>query len=272
MALDDRRLDEAVEGLQEATRNYPDRWQVWFDLGLAHKLRRDWVESVAASRRAAELGQAKESYFNLGVAATAIRDWDTARYAWRGLGIDVGTGPEPRGDFGLCPVRLNPDTDGEVVWGRRIDPCRIRIESVPLPESGHRWHDVVLHDVVPAGRRTLDGHSLPVFESSCAWTRPMPRPSPWRLSRAPGRTVTRSATRSPAQSLGSRTGPSRSRSSAPPAVEAKGRTSSTPSRSRRRGSPIDALGLPEVTGAPGDTRRLEPDGLGRDIVAFEQVG
>ena len=150
--------------MQDATRAFPDRWEVWFDLGLVHKLRREWAESVAANRRAAELGRAKESFYNLGVAATAIRDWDSAMYAWHGLGLDVGPGPEPRADFGPCPVRLNADTDGEVVWGRRIDPCRMRLESVPLPESGHRWGDVVLHDVVPVGRRTLAGRSLPVFD------------------------------------------------------------------------------------------------------------
>ena len=89
-ALDERRLDEALEGMQDATRAFPHRWEVWFDLGLVHKLRREWTESVAANRRAAELGQAKESFYNLGVAATAIRDWDSAMYAWHGLGLDVG--------------------------------------------------------------------------------------------------------------------------------------------------------------------------------------
>ena len=93
------------------------------------------------------------------------RDWASAHWAWaRCLGIDVGDGDVPTADFGLCPVRLNPDADAEVVWGVRIDPCRARLESVPLPESGHRWHDVVLHDVVPRGQRVLNGHPRSVFD------------------------------------------------------------------------------------------------------------
>lgn len=164
-ALDEGRLDEAVDLLAQAAESLPSRWDVWFDLGLAHKLRRDWAPSVAANRRATEIDPGRhEAFFNLGVAATAIRDWPSAMYAWRGLGVNVGPGPVPNGDFGPCPVRLNPDTEPEVVWGRRIDPCRIRLESIPMPESGHRWHDVVLHDVVPVGRRTFDGQSLPVFQ------------------------------------------------------------------------------------------------------------
>jgi tetratricopeptide (TPR) repeat protein len=164
-ALDDRRLDDAIGPLREAAEAMPDRWEAWFDLGLAYKLRREWAASVAANRRAAAIDpRREESHYNLGVAATAIRDWESAMDAWHGLGLDVGPGPIPDGDFGPCPVRLNPDTDGEVVWGRRIDPCRMRLESVPLPESGHRWHDVVLHDVVPVGRRMLGDASLPVFE------------------------------------------------------------------------------------------------------------
>jgi hypothetical protein len=93
-----------------------------------------------------------------------MRDWASARWAWRGLGIAVGDGEVPTADFGLSPVRLNPDAGAEVVWGVRIDPCRMRLESVPLPESGHRWHDVVLHDVVPRGQRLLDGRPVSVFD------------------------------------------------------------------------------------------------------------
>jgi hypothetical protein len=164
-ALDERRLDDAIGPLRAAADAMPDRWEVWFDLGLAYKLRRDWAASVAANRRAAAIDPGREeSHFNMGVAATAIRDWASAMDAWHGLGIDVGPGPVPQADFGPCPVRLNPDTDGEVVWGRRIDPCRMRLESVPLPASGHRWGDVVLHDVVPVGRRTVGERTYPVFD------------------------------------------------------------------------------------------------------------
>ena len=62
---------------------------------------------------------------------------------WRRLGLDIEEGDAPIEDnFGITPVRLNPDDRGEVVWARRIDPVRARIENVPYPESGFRRGDV----------------------------------------------------------------------------------------------------------------------------------
>jgi hypothetical protein len=43
-------------------------------------------------------------------------------------------------------VRLNPQSSGEVVCGERLDPARLLILSVPLPESRHRFYDIVLND------------------------------------------------------------------------------------------------------------------------------
>ena len=47
-----------------------DSWTAaWFNLGLAHKFRRDWERSMAANRRAAELDPKNEAAFwNCGVA------------------------------------------------------------------------------------------------------------------------------------------------------------------------------------------------------------
>jgi len=164
-ALDERRLDDAERLLTELTAEGSTRPDVWWNLGLVYKFQKRWPESLAAFRRNGELNPQPEAFWNTAVAATALRDWPTARWAWRQLELEIpdGDGP-PQADFGPAPLRLNPDGSGEVVWGRRIDPCRIQIESVPLPESGHRWHDVVLHDVVPHGTRMLRGVSLSVFD------------------------------------------------------------------------------------------------------------
>jgi tetratricopeptide (TPR) repeat protein len=164
-ALDQGHLDEAERLLLELTSEGSTAPQDWWNLGLVYKFQKRWEEALCAFRRNVELNAQPEGFWNSGVAATALRDWQTARWAWRGLGLDVGArdGP-PEADFGPGPLRLNPDGSAEVVWGRRIDPCRMRIESVPLPESGHRWGDVVLHDVVPHGSRMLGDRKLSVFD------------------------------------------------------------------------------------------------------------
>jgi len=139
----------------------------WFNLGLAYKFQRDWPNSVRCNRRSAELApSSKEAHWNLGVAATAIRDWATARAAWRGIGLEPPAGNDPPefAGLGMTPIRLHSDDGSETVWATRLDPCRARIESVPLPESGHLWGDVVLHDVVPNGTRQIGERTWSVFD------------------------------------------------------------------------------------------------------------
>jgi hypothetical protein len=155
----------------------------WFDLGLITKLRRDWAGSREANDQALTLGDGKPgdpAAWNLGIAATALGDWPTARRAWAAYGIELPPGEGPiRAELGLVPIRLNPEPrtagqrplliDGaehgtEVVWTQRISPAHAVVASVPLPGSGHRYGDVVLHDGEPVGSRELDGRSVPVFE------------------------------------------------------------------------------------------------------------
>ena len=144
---------------------------IWFDLGLAHKILHEWEDCARANGRALEIRNRRgdPAWWNLGIAATGMRDWATARRAWRGYGIDrirEGDGPI-EDDFGQTPVRL---PHGEVVWGKRIDPARVKIENIPFPESGYRWGDVVLHDGAPNGERLVHGRTYSVFDVLERWS------------------------------------------------------------------------------------------------------
>lgn len=80
-------------------------------------------------------------------------------------------------DLGSAAVRLSPEGEAEVVWGRRLDPARMEVLSIPLPSSGRRWGEVVLHDGVPHGERTTAaGHAFPVFDEIELWA-PSPVPT-----------------------------------------------------------------------------------------------
>jgi hypothetical protein len=162
-----RDLDRAAKAFREAIDAAPG-WSIpWFNLGLVCKRRREWAEALRCNQQAALLDATDEAtWWNLGIAATALGDWAEARRAWAAYGV-----PLPPGDgeitmrLGLTPIRLNPDQQGEVVWCDRIDPARAIIRNVPLPQSAHRYGDLLLHDGAPNGTRLRGGQEIPVFDA-----------------------------------------------------------------------------------------------------------
>jgi len=167
-AFDAGRLEDASELFRRLLEHEPDTAHLHYMRGLAHKYLRDWPTSLQhnllALEHADELDEA--AAWNAGIAATALGDWARARQLWRdcGLGIPDGDGPID-GDFGPVSIRLNPWSGGETVWARRIDVVRARLLNVPLPESGYRFGDIVLHDGAALGRRRVDEREYPVFNA-----------------------------------------------------------------------------------------------------------
>ncbi|MDG2518279.1 tetratricopeptide repeat protein [Lysobacter soli] len=163
-------LTPAAQLFGELIERQPDAIHLHYMKGLAHKYLGEWSQSLHHNLRAIALkGEFEESLaWNAAIAATGLGDWEEARRQWKRCGIRIpeGTGPI-ESDFGLASIRLNPWHGGETVWARRIDPVRARLLNVPLPESGHRLFDIVLHDGAPTGRRhTGDGdRTVPVFNA-----------------------------------------------------------------------------------------------------------
>ena len=130
-----------------------------YNVGLIYKYRRDWKDSLRYNRLAAELRPDDiATIWNIGIAATALREWSIAREAWQRAGIKVEDGDGPIvGDFGYNPVRLNgfeeDEGQSEVVWATRLSPVTARIENIPTPEARFQFGDVVLNDGAPVGTR-----------------------------------------------------------------------------------------------------------------------
>ena len=140
--------------------------RIHYNIGLIHKYRGQWRDSFRYNKRALELDEDHEATrWNLGIAATALRDWKTARDMWTRCGITIEGKEGPiEGNYSSTPVRIDPDGEAEVVWARRICPVRARIQNIPFPESGVAHGDVVLHDGAPVGHRLdQNGREKPVF-------------------------------------------------------------------------------------------------------------
>lgn len=178
--IGDGRFEDAGALLVRAADLEPWLSDSWFNLALLHKFRRDWDQARAAGLRAVALldrDHGAPDWWNLGIAATALQDWALARRSWQAYGLKVPPGDGPLSlDLGTTPVRLSPEGESEVVWGRRLDPARVEVLSIPLPSSGRRWGEVVLHDGAPHGERVTDGVAFPVFDEIELWA-PSPVPT-----------------------------------------------------------------------------------------------
>jgi hypothetical protein len=167
IALADQGESElAIQKYLEALELNPERAATHYNVGLIYKYQGRWRESFVYNRSAAELAPGDEaSNWNLAIAATALRDWTTARSVWSRLGVPIEPGDQPIDqNFGRAPVRLNAHADAEVVWARRIDPVRARLLNIPFAGSGYRYGDTVLHDGAPVGSRLdAEGRERSVF-------------------------------------------------------------------------------------------------------------
>lgn len=156
---------EAIDAYIKAIVLDPSKSESFYNIGLIYKYLGEWNQSLKYNKKAYEIDPEDDSArWNLAIAATALRRWNIARDAWKddGIPLDDESGPIKM-NFGITPVRLNPDASGEVVWATRIDPVRAQIDSVPYKESGFKFGDVVLHDGAAVGHRTVGENEYPVF-------------------------------------------------------------------------------------------------------------
>lgn len=161
----EEKMEEAIAAYLQAIAYDPEKAESHYNLGLIYKYRGEWQKSFEFNLKANALNPGDEATrWNLAIAATALRNWPVARRTWKenGIELDEGEGPIEM-DFGMAPVRLNPDEDAEVVWAKRIDPARARIDSIPFPQSRFHYGDVVLNDGAPVGYRLWNEREYPVF-------------------------------------------------------------------------------------------------------------
>jgi hypothetical protein len=166
LAFDEGRLTDASTHFADLLELRPDDGALHYMRGLVHKYLADWPTSLAHNLRAIELGSDGEaSQWNAAIAATALGEWMQARMRWAAVGItdfDDDAGPTQR-DLGTVCVRLNAGAGGETLFAERFDIVRARLRNVPLPESGYRYGDIVLHDGARTGSRAYGDRVVPVL-------------------------------------------------------------------------------------------------------------
>ncbi len=169
-AWDAHDWEESAARYEQLAARAPDDPRVeawWYDAALAQKFLRNWPQAYRLGIHAAAhatRGQQDPAFWNLGIAATILRDWTTARDAWEGYGITLPPGDGPiEGNFGRACVRLDGDSGPEVVWVQRLCPTRARVINVPF-DTSRRYGEVVVHDGEPKGDRVVDERTYRVFD------------------------------------------------------------------------------------------------------------
>jgi hypothetical protein len=165
-AFNDGQLELAVSKFTELVASHPERSDYAYMLGLAYKYLRDWPRSLEHNLRCVQLSAEPEqgANWNAAIAATAIGDWQEARKQWSACGLTIEQGEGPiEDDYGTVSIRINPWGNAETLYALRIDPARAYLMNVPLPKSGYRYRDLVLHDGAKTGERKFNGRTVPVF-------------------------------------------------------------------------------------------------------------
>ncbi len=86
-------LERAAAMPSSAQSAMPKVVDPWYNLGLVYKRQRRWPGSLYRNLRAAELDPtAKAAWWNAGIAATALGEWELAREAWTAFGIELPPG------------------------------------------------------------------------------------------------------------------------------------------------------------------------------------
>jgi len=166
LAVDEGELQRATQHFDLLLQHHPDNPFYHYMRGLVLKYQMEWAGSLRDNLQAIALAEefSQAQHWNAAIAATGLGQWSRARELWAACDITLPEGDGPiDGNFGVAVVRLNPWSAGETVFMRRIDPVRARILNVPLPESGHRFGDIVLHDGAPTGSRFDGEREVHVF-------------------------------------------------------------------------------------------------------------
>lgn len=134
----------------------PDWHPPYAKLSELYKLRQDWKASLHYSKKAISLNvQDQTSWWNVGIAASALKKPRLAQRVWQKFGFQ-------QYDFPPMCVRIEWGNQLEIVAVRPIDPARGIIVNIPHPASGRRYQDVVLFDREVLGYNVLQKKKVPI--------------------------------------------------------------------------------------------------------------
>lgn len=129
----------------------------YYQLGLIYKNRQEWKACLHYHKKfLARDSSVRQAWWNLGIAASALKKWRIARNVWNKFGLSP-TGANPH-----C-IQLKTANLFELFWVQSLDPARGRISNIPFPASDRRYGDIVLFDNEIVGYNVVNNRRVPIY-------------------------------------------------------------------------------------------------------------
>jgi tetratricopeptide (TPR) repeat protein len=136
----------------------PEWLPPWQRLAAIYKARGEWKPLMHYAKNAVSLNATEpQLWWDLGIAAAALGKDRLARSVWN----KFAPGETPKNK--LISLQLRHSGLFELIWARPIDPVRAQITSIPHPDSGRRFMDIVFHDREILGYNVARKRRYPVY-------------------------------------------------------------------------------------------------------------
>ena len=140
----------AVKLLKKVTRTVPEWPDAFRSLAQIYTRRKEWKPAHHYwSKTVALDADDRDAWWQLGLAAVALKRMRTASTVWSKFGFDRLPHTDPLG------LQLKHDGQYEILWMQPLDAARGRVVSIPHPGSGVRYRDLMLYD-----RRGQQGYNV----------------------------------------------------------------------------------------------------------------
>ena len=151
----------AVKLYKKLTKLAPQWSPPYQRLAAIYKNRREWKPALHYIKRSLAINPTdKPGWWDLGIAATALRKWRIARNVWGKFGKTPQAGWAP----GPVSIRCSYNDRYEIMWTNALDPARAAIQNIPHPDSERRFRDVILYDRVVNGYQVIRNRRFPVYD------------------------------------------------------------------------------------------------------------
>ncbi|MBC6996467.1 hypothetical protein QWY85_02915 [Neolewinella lacunae] len=131
----------SVKLLKKVTRIIPEWPEGFAALGRIYHRRREWKPAFHYWKKTVALdADDREAWWHLGLAAVALGRMRVGSTVWTKFGFERVALDHP------LSLELAGDKGYEILWMQPLDAARARLLSIPHPDSGLLYRDLVLYD------------------------------------------------------------------------------------------------------------------------------